>query len=189
MESKGVKRVLISANSRTRALALYVIKENIKMLKGSHMKKNYLHIGFEIGLLWKGIDSLFEIIGGVLLMFLNPDRLNRLIAFFTYHELSEDPRDKIANLLVSLGSSFSISTQSFGVFYLISHGIIKCLLIFFLWRTKLWAYPISILSLILFIAYQIYRYSISQSVFLIVLTILDMVMILLTYVEYRRMRL
>ncbi|MCG1025398.1 DUF2127 domain-containing protein [Dehalobacter sp.] len=134
-------------------------------------------------------DGLLEIIGGILLRFLDPSRLNKLITLLTYHELSEDPNDKIANMLVSLGHNFSISTQSFGVFYLMTHGIIKCLLILLLWRRKLWAYPLSIVSLILFIAYQIYRYTISQSTFLIVLTLFDIVLIYLTYNEYRRIRL
>ncbi|SBW02812.1 hypothetical protein KL86CLO1_11699 [uncultured Eubacteriales bacterium] len=45
-----------------------------------------------------------------------------------------------------------------------------------------------IVSLILFIAYQIYRYTLTYSVFLILLSIFDAVMIALTYLEYRRIK-
>lgn len=149
--------------------------------------KDIVHISFEIGLMLKGINGLMEIIGGFLLLFLNPNRLNKLIIFLTQNELSEDPKDIVANFMMNISHSFSISAQHFGVFYLLSHGFIKLILIFLLWRKKLWAYPLSIMSLILFIAYQIYRYTISQSVFLILLTIFDIIMIILTFLEYKRM--
>jgi uncharacterized membrane protein len=153
--------------------------------------KDIIHISFELGLLIKGIDGLLEILGGFLLLFLSPGRLNSLTTILTRHELSEDPKDLVANALVRFSYSFSISTQYFGVFYLISHGIIKCVLILLLWKKKLWAYPLTIISLILFIAYQIYRYSVSQSASLLVLTAFDIIMIILTsieYNEYKRMK-
>ena len=150
-------------------------------------RKDIVHVSFEIGLLIKGIHGLLEIIGGAFLLFLSPDRLNWLTRFLTQHELSEDPKDMVANFLLTLSSSFSISTQHFAVLYLMSHGIIKCILILLLWRRKLWAFPLTIVTLILFIAYQIYRYTFTQSVFLILLTIFDIIMIILTYLEYKRM--
>jgi uncharacterized membrane protein len=75
------------------------------------------HKGFKIGILLKAIDGALEIIGGILLVFLNPARLNRVIALLTQHELSEDPRDFIANYLIKLSSKFTINTEYFGVFY------------------------------------------------------------------------
>lgn len=147
-----------------------------------------IHTSFTVGLIMKGIDGLFEIIGGVLLLFLNPDRMNSIIQFLTQHELSEDPKDAVANALIRLSSNFSIDAQSFGVFYLMSHGVIKCLIILLLWRRKLWAYPLSILSLFLFIFYQLYRYTIDHSFWLILLTIFDIAMIVLTLLEYRRLK-
>jgi uncharacterized membrane protein len=150
--------------------------------------KDIIHISFEIGLLFKGIHGLTEIIGGALMLFLTPNRLSVLTRFLTRHELTEDPRDLVANILLNLSSSFSITTQHFAVFYLMSHGIIKCVLIFLLWRKKLWAYPLAIVSLILFISYQIYRYTLTQSVFLILLTIFDFFMIVLTCLEYKNLK-
>jgi Predicted membrane protein len=158
------------------------------MKDGNYKQKDIVHVSFEIGLILKGIHGLMEIIGGVFLLFLSPNRLNWLTRFLTQHEISEDPKDKVANLLLTLSSSFSISAQHFAVFYLMSHGIIKCILILLLWRRKLWAYPLTIVTLILFIAYQVYRYTFTQSVFLILLTIFDTVMIALTYLEYKRIK-
>lgn len=144
-----------------------------------------VHIGFELGLLIKGIDGLLEILGGVLLLYLNPARMSTAVRILTRHELSEDPRDLVANAMLRFSHSFSISAQSFGIFYLISHGVVKCALVFLLWKKKLWAYPLTILFLLLFIAYQIYRATIRPSAFLWLLTAFDAVMIVLTLMEYR----
>lgn len=159
------------------------------LLKNNKEKaNNFIHIGFEIGLLFKGIDGALEIIGGILLLFLNPSRLSRLTQFLLKHELSEDPKDRVANALLTLSQNFSIDSQYFGIFYLITHGIIKFFIIFLLWRRKLWAYPFAIVTLTLFIFYQIYRFSIDHSIWLILLSLFDLIMIILTYLEYRRMK-
>lgn len=162
-----------------------MLREKIKSLIKS---KDFIHISFELGLLIKAIDGLLEMLGGILLLYLNPSRMSSLAVLLTRHELSEDPKDLVANALVRFSHSFSISTQYFGVFYLISHGIIKIVLILLLWRKKLWAYPLTIASLVLFIVYQIYRYSFSGSVSLLLLTAFDLIMIILTFIEYRRMK-
>lgn len=154
----------------------------------SDQSKKVIHVSFEIGLLLKGIDGLLEIIGGMLLTVLNPQRMSRVVYFLTQHELSEDPKDMVANFLVALAHSFSISTQQFAMVYLVSHGAIKLILILLLWRKKLWAYPLSILFLLIFIIYQIYRYTFTHSASMILLTLLDAVMIILTYLEYKRIQ-
>lgn len=151
-------------------------------------KTSIVHVGFEVGLLIKGIDGLLEILGGFLLTYLNPERMGALVKALTRRELSEDPRDAVANAILRLSHSFSLSTQSFGILYLMSHGVIKCVLVFLLWKRKLWAYPLTILSLLLFIAYQVYRYAIRPSAFLLLLTVFDIVMIALTFAEYRRIK-
>lgn len=151
-------------------------------------KRSAVHIGFELGLLIKGIDGLLELLGGFLLMYLNPRRMGALVKALTQHELSEDPKDVVANAMIRLSHSFSLSAQSFGILYLMSHGAVKCVLVFLLWKKKLWAYPLTILSLLLFIAYQVYRYAIRPSAFLVLLTAFDVVMIALTFLEYRNIR-
>ena len=39
-------------------------------------EKNILHVSFEIALILKGINGVFETIGGILFLFLTPDRVN-----------------------------------------------------------------------------------------------------------------
>lgn len=80
------------------------------MKDNTNEPKDIVHISFEIGLLLKGIHGLMEIVGGALMIFLTPNRVSTLARFWTKHELLEDPRDLVANFLLNLSSSFSIST-------------------------------------------------------------------------------
>jgi len=150
--------------------------------------KRLLHIGFDIGLLLKGLNAAAEIVSGFALMFLSPERMNYLLGLLSGGELSEDPKDLIANYLVALGHNFTADMQSFAVFYMLSHGIVKLTVILLLWKGKLWAYPLSVLVFIVFIAYQLHRYALTHSVFMLLLTLLDIVMIFLTVMEYKRIR-
>ena len=152
------------------------------------IKNDIAHIGFEAGILIKGINGILEIVGGFLLLYLNPKRMGRLIAVLTQHELSKNPNNLVANALLHFSQSFSISAQTFGAFYLISHGVVKCILVILLWQKKLWAYPLTIASLVLFIVYQIYRCFVHMSVPLILLTVFDIIMIVLTFIEYKRVK-
>jgi uncharacterized membrane protein len=155
---------------------------------GAREKRSILHVGFEIAILLKGIHAALEVVGGVLLWFVKPDTLNRWIQILTQNELTEDPKDLIANFLVRAGQHYSVNTQHFGVFYLLSHGLVKIFLVFLLWRRKLWAYPLAVVVLVLFIAYQAFRFSSTRSAFLIFLSALDALIIWLTLSEYARLK-
>ena len=147
-----------------------------------------IHIGFDIGLLMKTVFASLEVISGTALIFLNPEKMSRLIILISKEELSEDPKDIIMNYLISFSRVFSINMQYFTMIYLLSHGIIKLSVIFLLWKKKLWAYPLSILVFAGFIGYQLYRYTKSRSIMLFLLTILDIMMIILTILEYKRIK-
>jgi uncharacterized membrane protein len=76
----------------------------------------------------------------------------------------------------------------FGAAYLLSHGLVKIVLVAALLRNKLWAYPWMIVFLIAFIAYQVYRMTFAPSIGLVALTIFDAFVAWLTYREYRKQR-
>ncbi len=139
-----------------------------------------------VSLVLKGFVSLFEIFGG--LLFLVTGGVTSVLAFLIKGELIEDPTDFVANQVQHLLPYFSLHTQIFGAVYLLSHGIIKIFLVVSLLRGKLWAYPATISVLSIFIAYQIYRLSYSFSIFLALLTIFDILLIWLTWHEYRVVR-
>ncbi len=141
-----------------------------------------------MGISLKGLDGILEIIGGTLLLLVGPGTINRLVWILTRRELSEDPHDIFANWLIKTAHHFSASTQLFVSFYLLSHGIIKVFLVVCLWHHRRRAYPAAMIFFMLFILYQIYRYSYTYSGWLILLTILDALILLLTWLEYKRIR-
>jgi len=161
--------------------------ENIGGTKKDKEKK-IIDVSFGIGLLLKGLFALGEILAGAALLFLTPDRLNKLISWAFKTELTEDPSDWIVNRFVIFGHTFTAGDQRFAMFYLISHGAIKLVTILLLWRKKLWAYPLSVIVFIGFIIYQMYHFALTHSIALILLTVLDIVMIVLTILEYRQMK-
>jgi uncharacterized membrane protein len=147
-----------------------------------------LHGAFEIGIVLKGIDGLFEVLGGVLLYAINPAQINRVLFFLMRHELSEDPRDIVANFLIKAAGRLSVGTELFGSLYLFSHGIVKVVIVISLRRNRLWSYPAAIVFFLAFIAYQLYRYTYSHSFWLLALSVFDAVIITLTLAEYRHMK-
>ncbi len=151
-------------------------------------KHNLKHRLFLVSIALKGVDGLFEIIGGLLLFFLSQESISSIIRSLTQHELSEDPNDLLANFLINSIKKFSGDLRTFAGLYLLSHGIIKILLVGFLWRGKLSAYPVAIFFFAGFGAYQMYRYYFMHSIWLLFLTLLDILVICLTWMEYKRIK-
>ena len=150
-------------------------------------EKNIRRI-FEIGLIFKGVFAIMEIVGGIVLLFITQAWLVNYIQYWTQDELIENPDDFVANHLWSWAQNFSGSAKYFAIIYLVSHGIIKLWLIFGLLRNTLWYYPAAIVIFGLFIVYQVYRFTFTHSILLMFITLVDLVVIGLTYHEYRYLR-
>jgi len=148
----------------------------------------FIAVGFKAGLIMKGLFALSEILGGVAALFLHPERAVALISMISERELAEDPTDLIMNYLVRFGQGYSVATQHFLVFFLLAHGVIKLTAIVLLWKKIRWAYPVSAIIFTAFVVYQVYHFIVSQSFFLIYVTVVDIAMIILTMLEYKRTR-
>jgi uncharacterized membrane protein len=153
------------------------------------MNERRIHQVFELGVLLKGAHALIECVGGAALALTPPGAIAALVNAWTQDELIEDPKDLVATHLMSWAQDLSVATQHFYAFYLLSHGLVKLLLVAGLLRGKLWSYPASIVALILFIAYQVYRFSFTHSPGLVALTLFDLMMIWLIWHEWRLVRL
>ena len=145
------------------------------------------HIGFEVGAFFKGLDGVLEVIGGALLLAIPPERLRAIVIALTQHELSDDPNDFIASHARRAVRAISPEGELFAALYLLSHGVLKVLLVYALLKRKLWAYPVAIVVFAAFGIYQMYRYAVTPSLGMIVLTVLDVFVIALTWLEYRRL--
>ena len=144
-----------------------------------------IHLVFEVSLWLKGAFAFFEILAGVLTYFIPQQLLLGFVLWVTKAEFAEDPHDIVANFLLHTVQHLSVGAQTFAAIYLLAHGVLKLWLIIGLLRKRLWYYPVAIVVFALFIVYQLYRYSFTHSVWLLLLTALDVIVIALTWHEYR----
>ncbi|TPI11970.1 DUF2127 domain-containing protein [Mesorhizobium sp. B4-1-3] len=147
-----------------------------------------IHQLFEVGVWLKGAHALIECVSGVLLYLITTETIASWVNMFTQDELIEDPTDFIAAHLSRMAAEFSLASKQFYAFYLLSHGLIKLLLVIGLLRGKLWSYPASLVALGAFMAYQIYRYSYTHSPGLLVLTVFDAIVMWLIWREWKTVR-
>jgi uncharacterized membrane protein len=138
------------------------------------MRERRIHQIFVVSVSLKGLHALIEIVGGLALYLFSADAIARAL----------DEIDRGG----WLQRHFPASEQQFFAFYLLSHGLIKAVLVAGLLKEKLWAYPASIAVFGLFIAYQLYRYSWTHDIALIALSIFDLFVIALAVHEYRLLR-
>ena len=143
---------------------------------------------FYVGIILKGLDGVLELLGGTLLLFVAPDRIEHLAILITQPELTEDPNDFIAKHILHSASGLNNHVVLFGAIYLLAHGIVKVVLVTALLRQKLWAYPWMIAVLVIFIFYQLYQLSVAASAGLVALTVFDTLIVVLTWHEYLRHR-
>lgn len=142
---------------------------------------------FRAGVLLKGLDGVLEIGGAIALWAMSPGRILRLIYLLTQDEITKDPHDFIANHLRHAAAHFSVSTQHFMTLYLLGHGIVKILLVVALLKRLAWAFPTAIVIFGGFVLYQLYRFTLTHSLGLILLTLIDLLVIWFVWLEYRSM--
>ena len=152
------------------------------------LSEHRIHQIFEVSILLKGAHAVLECLGGIAFARISTDTIVSWITWFTQDEFTEDPSDFVATHLLNLAQGFSVSTKNFYVFYLLSHGIVKLFLVAGLLRNKIWAYPASLAVLGVFVAYQVYRYTYTHSIGLVVLTVFDFFVMYLIWHEYQLIR-
>jgi uncharacterized membrane protein len=151
-------------------------------------KSKSIHVFFNFSVIAKGIDGVLEIVGGILLFFTSPNNINMFVRILTQHELSEDPKDLIATYLLKSTHNLSKDVTVFAAMYLLWHGMVKVGLVAGLLFKRRWAYPAAIIAFFLFVIYQSYRFTHTHSPTLLALTVLDIFVIILTWIEYKRLK-
>jgi uncharacterized membrane protein len=152
------------------------------------MQEKRIHQIFVASVAFKGAHALIEIIGGVALYLVSTEAIVAAINRFSRDQLVEDPDDWVGTHLLEFARHFSVADHNFYAFYLLSHGLIKSVLVVGLLRERLWAYPASFAVFGGFIAYQLYRFTFTHDIVLILLSIFDAFVIYLAVHEYRLLK-
>jgi uncharacterized membrane protein len=152
------------------------------------MREQRIHQIFAVSVSLKGLHAIMEIVGGIALYLTSTATIVGWISGWSNREIALERHDWIANRLLRFAETFSVAQHDFFAFYLLSHGVVKLVLVYGLLKEKLWAYPASFVVFGAFIAYQLYRYSFTHEFSLILLSIFDLFVIALAIHEYRLLR-
>jgi len=144
------------------------------------------HDAFEVGVTLKFLHGLIELFGGLFLLF-KAKMIGNWLFYLISFELKEDPNDWIGNYFANLANYLTVEQHLFPVIYLIIHSAINLFLATSLWLKKLWAYPLTMILLGLFSTYQIYRFFLFHSITLLIFTAIDIFVMVLTWLEYKRL--
>jgi uncharacterized membrane protein len=151
-------------------------------------RERVLDLVFLGGVLLKGLDGLAELVGGFVLLVMTPGQLQGAVRGGFARELAEDPHDVLANLLLHGAAHLSTGTARFLAAYLLLHGVVKIVIVAALLRGSLRVYPWAIAALCAFLAFQVYELVVNPGVGVAVLTLVDALVIALTWREWRHGR-
>lgn len=140
-----------------------------------HKTGRWIDNAFLIGVLGKAIGGLFELMGGITLIFISTARLHQLL-------------EPLNHVNLHIADEISSGAKLFIIFYLSSRGVIRIGLAYLLLHEKLWAYPVTLIFLAASVVYQIYLMFHHFSSGLLWLTLFDLVVIALTFYEYRKLK-
>lgn len=133
---------------------------------------------FDIGLILKGIDSLFEVAGGILL--LSPIRVSGYLEILSQHS----KHDFISRNLDKLANGVHAATIATAI-YLMVHGLAKAILIVAALKRKSWGY-IGLMGVLTFFAIaEMTRYFETQKIALLVFSLFDAILVVLIAHEYQ----
>lgn len=151
-------------------------------------KPDITEIIFHIGMWWRIIYGGFRIVLGATLLRFVGAPLSDIFYKLLEHELIEDPND----ILIRLGDFFlihsSLTISYFLAIYFIFWGSVDIGLSIGMLKHKLWTFPVGITLIVLFVAYEIYRFSHTHSLILAFIILVDIFLIWLIHKEYGRLR-
>jgi len=143
---------------------------------------------FRIGMWWRifyGILRLF--VGFAFLRIIDTPFLDILYKF-TSTEIGDNPADSFIKVISSFLQVHPLTVTYFLSAYLIFWGIVDIFLSASLLRHKLWAFPITLWLIALFVLYMLYRFTETHSEILITTIIFDFFIFWLINEEFKKIK-
>lgn len=153
----------------------------MNFLKSSHRL-------FIVMIVIKGLEWITQLMIWIIALFITRVSLYSLIWWYLQEELIEDQHAIVSRFLLDSLQWLTISTQHFIAFYFISHGIIKFFIGYNILKKRYWTYPFALIVFSFFTFYQVYLYFQSWSLWMIGLIAIDIVVSILTYIEYQSVK-
>jgi uncharacterized membrane protein len=156
------------------------------VLSGRRSNANIRETLFRIAVLLKGLDGALEAAGGIALLAAPPLWVLHIASALTWHFLVAHPHRAVAQHLYISAQHLSTGSERFAAAYLIAHGIVKIGLVAALLQDQRSAYPTAMVVFAVFVIYQLHRYTVTHATLLVALSLFDVIVIGLIWLEYRR---
>ena len=113
-----------------------------------------LHRAFIISLWLKGLGGLTELIGALALLLIPVSVFKDLGSNLSSALLNANPENAFGLAILKYTESLDGSTTMLGAIYLVTHGAVKVVLVYALFRNRMWAYPMMLAALVIFVGLQ-----------------------------------
>lgn len=133
---------------------------------------------FELGLVIKGIDAVFEVVGGILLF--TPMRVGGWLEFLALRS----KHDFTAHLWQHAAAKIELATIA-SALYLLVHGGAKVILIAAVFKEKVWGYLGLMGVLSFFASFELYKAISKHELAVFVFCLFDALVVYLIAKEYR----
>ena len=149
-------------------------------------KRTFSHRLFEVGVIVKGIHGVFEIISAGVVYVISGASITTIVGSILYEELSEDPNDFLANIILQHSPHLTLPQMHFAALYFFVGGIVNIVLATGLLLHRKHMFPVAKMLLGIFVFYQLYLFTRTNSPWLLLLSFYDLLLIWLIFREYRR---
>ena len=134
------------------------------------------------------VYGVVRIFAAILLLNMIGMPIEHVIKGFLSKELMEDPGDLLSRALGFFFTRHPVKVNYFLTIYLGFWGVVDIVLSMCILRRQMWAYPLSLVLIALFVAYELYRISYTHSSILFVFILIDLFVFWLIYREYRQLK-
>ena len=146
------------------------------------------HRAYLISLAFKCVIGAAQLVAGFGLALVPTDTIRAYVSALARLELVQDPDDRAALWVQHAMAFLPVGEVHFYTVYLLIHGVLNVGLVAALLARLRWAYPVSILVLIGFVAYQVHEIYLGKGWMLWLLTAIDLFVIWLIRREWRTAR-
>lgn len=153
-------------------------------------EKTYVaHALFKYGMYWRIFYGFLRVVIGTALLQVVNVPLIDLVYRFMNHEIAEDVSDTVFVTLQAYLQSHPLTITYFFAFYLLFWGTLDVVLSVFLLKHKLWAFPVTLNLIIVFVVYEFFRFMHTHSLMLLTVIIIDIGVYFLIKYEYKKAKL
>lgn len=151
-------------------------------------RERLLDFSFLVGVALKVLNVFGDLGAGIPLLFLGPERLSLWAQLATNDVLAEDPDNVAANYVMHATEQLTSSSLNYAAVYFLVHGLVKVAILIALIRGSRRMYPWVIGALGALLVYQLVDFAFTRSVTMLILSVLDAIVIWLTWREWRHHR-